>query len=75
MTAIQPKDMIRVVDSLKRGRAGHAYGGVGDRFMLTIGAPKVIAVAGVNGGVVAVGIDREQAKELRASIDLWLSTV
>lgn len=67
------RDMLKVVDSLKRGHAGHSYSDVGDRFMFTIGAPTAIKIPGVKGMIVAVGIDKDQAKELRAALDKWMS--
>lgn len=75
MTPMALKDeMSKVVDSLKRGNSGHAYGGAGDRFMLTIGSPQGVQVAGVRGTIVAVGIDKAQALELRESLDRWLAS-
>ncbi len=64
----------KVVDSLRRGRAGHSYGGVGDRFMISVGSPNAVILDQVpKGFVVAVGINEEQARDLRAAIDAWLT--
>ena len=66
-------EILKVVDSLKRGSAGHAYGGHGDRFVVAVGSPNAVQIAGVPGVVVTVGIDKEQAKDLRAALDVWIA--
>lgn len=66
--------MKQVADSLKRGRAGHAYGGAGDSFMLAVGAPSAVKLPGVKGFIASVGINKDQARDLRAALDLWLTT-
>lgn len=70
---VMVEKMRQVSDSLKRGRAGHAYGGTGDRFMMAVGAPTAVKLPGVKGFIACVGIDEEQARDLRASIDIWLT--
>jgi len=72
---VMVEKMKQVADSLGRGRAGHAYGPAeGDRFMIAIGAPTAVKLPGVKGFIATVGIDKSQAQDLRAAIDLWLTT-
>lgn len=66
-----PEHMKSIVDSLSRGRAGHAYGPVGDSFAIAIGSPSAVQLP--NGIAVCVGISRGQAEDLRRALDAFLA--
>jgi len=69
---MHPEQMASVIDSVKRGRAGHAYGAHDGKFVMAIGSPNAVQIPG--GFAICVGISREQGLDLKARLDEYLST-